>query len=83
MEVKVTITRTYVVSQVMDRPFMKFGTFRKSREKLGLSVERKCFSCGHKFTDDEDTFLVFFNNTHNRLFCRECKEKALRELKNE
>lgn len=74
MEVKVTVTRIYVVSQAMDRPFMKFGIFQQPRENLGLHVERKCFNCGHKFTDDEDTFLVLFKNTHNRLFCRECNE---------
>lgn len=81
MEVKKTVTRTYIVSQVHDRSFMKFGTFRKTREKLGLKVERTCFCCGRKFMDEEDTFLVFFKNTANRLFCKECNDKALSEIK--
>lgn len=81
MEITKITKRTYIVSQVIEKPFMKFGVFRQSREKLGLNVEKTCFCCGHKFFDDEDVFLAFFKNTHNRLLCENCNQKALIELK--
>lgn len=80
MEIKKTITRTYVVSSAIRKPFMKFGTFRKVRETHQLRVEKTCFCCGHRFKDDEDIFIVFFKNTHNRLFCHKCNECALKEV---
>lgn len=40
MEIKKTITRTYVFSSAMRKPFMKFGTFRQVREKHQLRVEK-------------------------------------------
>lgn len=80
MEIKKITTRTYVVSNAVNHPFMKFGRFRQVRETYGLKVQKTCFCCGHKFTDDEDTFLVAFTNTHNRLFCKDCNNKALIDI---
>lgn len=81
MEITKITKRTYIVSQVTEKPFMKFGLFRQTREKLRMKVEKTCFCCGHKFFDDEDVFLAFFKNTRNRLICEKCNQKALTELK--
>lgn len=81
MEVIKIIKNVYQVTQASEKPFMKFGTFRETRERLGLSVERRCFRCGHKFKDDEDIYLVMLKGTLNKFFCKECNDKALKDLK--
>lgn len=76
--------RRYEVLQATSKPFLKFGTFRKVREeRLGLSVDRCCFNCGYKFKDYDDIYLVMLKGTHNRLFCKDCNDKALNDLKKE
>lgn len=72
--------KTYEVLHAVDKPFLKFGQFRKSRESIGLSVQRLCFNCNHKFKDDDDVYLVMLKGTHNKLFCKECNDKALKDL---
>lgn len=81
MEVIKIIKNAYQVTQASEKPFMKFGTFREARERLGLSVERRCFRCGHKFKDDEDVYLILFRGTLNHLFCNNCNEQALNDLR--
>ena len=71
--------RRYEVLQVTSKPFWKFGAFRKTRERIGLSVQRCCFNCNHKFKDDDDVYLVMLKGTLNKLFCKECNDKALKE----
>lgn len=81
MEVVKITKRTYRVLQAVDKPFLKFGAFRKVREeRLGLSLDRCCFNCGRKFKEDDDIYLVMLKGTHNRLFCKECNDKALDDL---
>lgn len=77
--VKVT-RKAYKVLSTVDKPFMKFGVFRETREKLGLYVESKCFCCDQKFDDNDDIYLVILKGTHNRLFCKECNDSALFDL---
>lgn len=73
--------RRYEILHATSKPFSKFGQFRKVREeRLGLSVERRCFNCGRKFKDDDDIYLVMIKGTRNRLFCKECNDKALKDL---
>ena len=59
MEVVKVVKRTYKVLHAVDKPFLKFGQFRKSRESIGLSVQRLCFNCNHKFKDDDDVYLGY------------------------
>lgn len=73
--------RKYEVINAVNHPFMKFGTFRKIRERLGLSIEKCCFNCNHKFKDDEYIYLVIVKGTHNRLLCKDCNDKACDDLK--
>lgn len=35
----------YKVLLAVDKPFSKFGVYRKNREHLGFPVERRCFNC--------------------------------------
>lgn len=72
--------RRYEVLHATSKPFLKFEQFREVRERLGLSVERCCFNCGRKFKDDDYIYLVMLKGTHNRLFCKECNDKALKDL---
>ena len=80
MEVIKITKKTYKVLNAVDKPFLKFGQFRKSRESIGLSVQRCCFNCNHKFKDDDDVYLVMLKGTLNKLFCKECNDKALKDL---
>lgn len=75
-----TITHRYEVLDVSEKPFMKFGLLRKTREMYGLKVERTCFNCGHKFKDDENTYLAIIKDTTNKLLCEECNKKALHDI---
>ena len=83
MEVVKIIKKVYKVIQATSRPFAKFGRFKKVRESIGLSCEKSCFNCGHKFKEEEDVYLVMLTNTHNRFFCKECNDKALLDLSKE
>ena len=75
--------RRYEVLNAVEKPFLKFGQFRKSRESIGLSVQRCCFNCNHKFKDDDDVYLVMLKGTLNKLFCKECNDKALNDFNKE
>lgn len=81
MEVIKITKKTYKVLHAVNKPFLKFGQFRKARESIGLSVQRLCFNCNHKFKEDDDVYLVMFKGTGNKLFCKECNDKALNDLK--
>ena len=83
MEVIKIIKNAYQVIQASEKPFLKFGQFRTTRERIGLSVQRCCFNCNHKFKEDDDVYLVMLKGTHNRLFCKECNDKALADLRKE
>lgn len=72
--------RRYEVLQATSKPFLKFEQFRKVRESIGSSVQRCCFNCNHKFKDDDDIYLVMLKGTLNKLFCKECNDKALKDL---
>ena len=83
MEVVKITRKVYKVIQATSRPFAKFDTFRKVRESRGLSCEKSCFNCGHKFKEEEDVYLVMLTNIPNRFFCKECNDKALLDLNKE
>ena len=74
--------RRYEVLHAVEKPFLKFWQFRKSRESIGFPVQRCCFNCGRKFKDDDDVYLVMLKGTHNRFFCKDCNNKALKDLSN-
>ena len=60
MEVVKMTKKVYECLNAVDKPFTKFGKFRETRERYGLNVQRRCFSCGHRFTEDEDIYLAMF-----------------------
>lgn len=60
MEVVKITRKVYKCLNVTDKPFIKFSKFREIRERLGMKVQRCCFNCNHKFTDDEDMYLAMF-----------------------
>lgn len=83
MEVIKITKKTYEVLDAVDKPFLKFGQIRKSRESIGLPVQRLCFNCNHKFKEEDDVYLVMLKGTPNKLFCKECNDKALADLRKE
>lgn len=80
MEVIKITKKTYKVLHAVDKPFLKFGRYRKAKESIGHSVQRCCFNCNHKFNDDDDVYYVMLKGTLNKLFCKECNDKALKDL---
>lgn len=81
MEVIKITKKTYKVLHAVDKPFLKFGRYRKSRESIGNSVQRVCFNCNHKFKEDDDVYFVMLKGTLNKLFCKNCNDKALADLR--
>lgn len=82
MEVVKITKRVYKCLSVAEKP-LKFGNFREVRERFGLKVQRCCFSCNHKFADDEYIYLTMFKGTLNHFLCKDCRDKALSDLRKE
>lgn len=60
---------------------LNFTKLSESREKLGLKVQKTCFNCKRKFSDDERLYVGVFNNhAGNKFLCEECWKTAMREL---
>ncbi len=83
MEVVKVTRKVYKCLNAFEEPFSKFGKFRETRERLGLSVQRCCFNCRHKFKEDEDIYLAMFKGTLNHFLCKDCNDKALSDLRKE
>lgn len=81
MIIEKTKTYRYEVLQAGKKPFMKFGFFRNVRESHNMRVQKTCFNCGHKFSDNEDVFLVIVKGHENPLLCEKCNDIALTDLK--
>ena len=73
----------YKVLLAVDKPFSKFGVYRKKREHLGFPVERRCFNCDHEFNDDEDIYLIYVEDIDNRFLCEKCNNIAVNDLNKE
>lgn len=83
MEVVKITRKVYKCLNVTDKPFAKFSKFREIRERLGMKVQRCCFNCNHKFTDDDDMYLAMFKGTLNHFLCKKCKDIAMNDLRKE
>ena len=83
MEVVKITRKVYKCLNVTDKPFAKFSKFREIRESLGLKVQRCCFNCNRKFTDDDDMYLAMFKGTLNHFLCKNCRDIAMNDLRKE
>ena len=83
MEVVKITRKVYKCLNVTDKPFTKFGKFREIRESRGMKVQRCCFNCNHKFTDDDDMYLAMFKGTLNHFLCKNCRDIAMNDLRKE
>ena len=85
MEIVKTITKKYQILDVFNKPFMKWGIFRQTRERIGLSTNKlqHCFICNHKFTEDEYFYLSPVKYVGNMSLCEECAKKAIDQLEKE
>lgn len=80
MEIVKVTTKRYKVVSAFDKPFIRFGIYRHSRQHIGLSFENRCFNCNHEFDDEENVYLIIFKETLNHLFCKKCNDMALLDL---
>ena len=65
------ITKKYEVTDIAR--FLKYATFVGGRKGM-RNTPKTCFRCGHKFTDDEYTYLGVVKGDKNRIFCETCGE---------
>jgi hypothetical protein len=65
------ITKKYEVMDIAR--FLKYATFVGGRKGM-RNTPKTCFRCGHKFTDDEYTYLGVVKGDKNRIFCKSCAE---------
>lgn len=73
----------YKVFDVFPGYFMSnFGAYKEARERIGLSVQRKCFCCDKTFKNDDKIRLVTVRGG-NKLFCTNCAIQAEEQLKKE
>mgnify|MGYP002627127634 CR=1 FL=1 len=82
MKIVKTTTTTYEISSI--QPFGKYGEFVEARIKAfvgdGKMKElRKCFNCGHEFTNDEDINAAFMIRHKNVFLCNACAESLKAE----
>jgi len=82
MKLTKTTKKTYEIRQILwEKPMFKWGEFRDSRKKNGMSVSKfeKCFFCGHKFAEEEGMYFGTVSTKGNRMFCLECANKYKEE----
>ena len=73
----------FKVYKVLSGYFMpNFGAYKEARERIGLSVQIKCFWCGKPFKNDDKIRLVTVRGG-NKLFCTSCATQAEEQLKKE
>ncbi len=71
------IVKKYEVTDIAR--FLKYETFLGGR--IGMkNTPKTCFKCGHKFTNDEYTYLGIVKGDKNRIFCEECAEEIRKVL---
>lgn len=70
-------TRKYEVVDICQ--FLLFSTFHSVRKGMRFNPV-VCFECGHKFADNEHTYLGIVKGDKNRIFCKSCAEKIALEL---
>lgn len=74
---KTTIKR-YEVTQIAR--FLKYDVHKEARTRYSLSLQKTCFKCGHKFQDEEYTYIGMIKGSLNQLFCKDCAEKIAKSL---
>jgi len=82
MKLTKTTKKTYEIRQIRwEKPAFKWGKFRDTRKKHGMSVSKfeKCFFCEHKFAEEEDMYIGTVSIEGNRMFCLECANKYKEE----
>ena len=80
MIVKKTTTRSYEITKCV-RWETTVGEVIETRKKIGKKTPdlSKCFSCGHKFAEDEYPYLAIVKGTKNQFLCTECAKKVEEE----
>ena len=63
------ITKRYEVTDIAR--FLKYETFIGARKGMN-NTPKTCFCCGHKFSEEEYTYLGIVKGDKNRIFCENC-----------
>lgn len=80
MKITKTSAKTYEVLGIYPYP-PTWGKFKATREKYHLPVAKfeRCFSCNHKFSEDEKLYVMVVKPEGNKLVCEKCAEKYKQE----
>lgn len=84
MYITKTVSKTYEIKFYPDAlPGMTWGSFKKSREKIGMnnSKLKRCFCCNHEFDENESVIVISVSGIGNRFACRMCLEREENETK--
>lgn len=71
------IVKKYEVTDIAC--FLKYETFVGGRKGM-KNTPKTCFKCGHKFADNEYTYLGIVKGDKNRIFCENCAEEIRKVL---
>lgn len=80
MTANIVITKQtkYEISFANPKVFEYNDTFRKIRDRHKYKC-KECFACNHSFNDGEQIGIIA-TNRGNKVVCKDCAEKFLREL---
>lgn len=71
------VTMTNYVFRGVYTDFMKFSSYKNSREAHGMDVQTSCFLCNTDFEPNEKLGLLFNGNQENQLCCSKCSEELV------
>ena len=67
--------RTKTIKFLWCRQFQEAGQLNEARAVMGMKTFDKCYWCGHKFEEDEMTFLASQEYGANRVLCGDCADE--------
>ena len=65
---------TYEFTKIV--PCSTYSTIKERAEELGKNPPRRCFKCGHEFSDNEIAYLGIAKLGKNQFFCEKCTQEA-------
>ena len=74
---KNVVTMTNYVFRGVYTDFMKFSSYKNSREAYNMDVQTSCFLCNTDFETNEKLGLLFNGNQENQLCCSKCSEELV------
>jgi hypothetical protein len=73
-------TTKYKYSSIVFDVF-EFGGYKDARDKLGMSIQKTCFVCNRRFSDNDNLALLNHGNKDNKLCCDSCGREIVDKYK--